>query len=43
MNEFITPENVGFFARYLLAGFSLLSVRSRFVSAQRPQAAEVLF
>lgn len=43
MNGLITPANFDFFARYLLAGFILLSVRSRFVSTRRPLATEVLF
>jgi hypothetical protein len=41
--DLLSPANFDFFARYLLAGFILLSVRSWFVSAQRPKATEVLF
>jgi hypothetical protein len=43
VTELISPANFEFFARYLLAGFILMSVRSSFVSAQRPRPAEVLF
>ncbi len=41
--DLLSPANFDFFARYLLAGFILMSVRSSFVSAQRPRPAEVLF
>jgi hypothetical protein len=41
--DLISPANFDFFARYLLAGFILMSVRSSFVSAQRPRPTEVLF
>lgn len=43
MPNLITPDSFDFFARYLLAGFILLLVRSWFVAAQRPKATGVLF
>ena len=43
VTDLISPANFDFFARYLLAGFILMSVRSSFVTAQRPRPAEVLF
>ncbi len=43
MQALLTPANFEFFARYLLAGFILMSVRSWFVAAQRPKPTEVLF
>jgi hypothetical protein len=43
VSDLISPANFDFFARYLLAGFILMSVRSSFVSAQRPRPTEVLF
>jgi hypothetical protein len=39
---FFTPDTFDFFARYLLAGFIMLSVRSRVVATQRPKPSEVL-
>lgn len=43
MADLLKPETFEFFARFLLAGFIALSVRSRFVAGQRPKPAEVLF
>ncbi|MBY5990237.1 DUF6338 family protein [Roseovarius atlanticus] len=42
MEKFLTPETFEFFARYVLAGFILISVRSRFVVGERPRPAEVI-
>lgn len=42
MNQLITPANFDFFARYLLAGLIVISVRSRFVVGERPKLAEQL-
>jgi hypothetical protein len=41
--DLLSPANFDFFARYLLAGFILMSVRSWFISTQRPKPAETLF
>lgn len=43
MQNLLTPANFEFFARYLLAGFILMSVRSWFVAAARPKPGEVFF
>jgi hypothetical protein len=43
VTDFISPANFDFFARYLLAGAILMSVRASFVTAQRPRPAEILF
>lgn len=37
-----SPETFEFFARFLLAGFVMLSVRSRFVATQRPKPSEAV-
>ena len=42
MNALITPANFEFFARYLLAGFLIISIRSRFVIGERPKVSEAL-
>ncbi|MGP3695824.1 DUF6338 family protein [Rhodobacter sp. NSM] len=42
MNSLITPDNFEFFARYLLAGLIVISVRSRFVVGERPKLTEQL-
>ena len=42
MAEFLRPETFEFFARFLLAGFVMLSVRSRFVAIQRPRPSEAI-
>jgi len=38
----LSPQTFEFFARFLLAGFVMLSVRSRFVATQRPKPSEVI-
>lgn len=43
MAELLRPETFEFFARYLLAGFIVLSVRSRLSASRSPRASEVLF
>jgi len=43
LTDLLRPETFEFFARFLLAGFIALSVRSRFVAGQRPKPSEVLF
>lgn len=43
MAEFLTPETFEFFARYLLAGFLILSVRSRLSASRTPRPSELLF
>ena len=40
MNNLITPDNFEFFARYLLAGWIIISTRSRFAVGERPKLAE---
>jgi hypothetical protein len=42
MQSLITPDTFDFFARYLLSGFIIISVRSRFVVAERPKPAEII-
>lgn len=42
MNGLINPTNFEFFARYLLAGLIVISVRSRFVVGERPRLTEML-
>lgn len=37
-----TPENFEFFARYVLAGFILMTVRGAFLSGKRPKPTEVV-
>lgn len=43
MGPLLTPETFEFFARYLLAGFIIASVRSRFVRTAPSQPTELLF
>ncbi|QEW19159.1 hypothetical protein LA6_001341 [Marinibacterium anthonyi] len=43
MSNLLSPDTFDFFAKYLLAGFIIISVRSRFVVAERPKAAETIF
>jgi len=40
--ELLRPETSEFFASFLLAGFVMLSVRSRFVPIQRPRPSEAI-
>lgn len=40
MNALITPDNFDFFARFLLAGWIIISTRSRFAVGERPKLAE---
>jgi hypothetical protein len=40
MNGLITPDNFDFFARFLLAGWIIISTRSRFAVGERPKLAE---
>lgn len=42
MNTLLTPDNFDFFARFLLAGWIIISIRSRFVVGERPKLAETL-
>lgn len=42
MTDLINPANFDFFARYLLAGWIIIFVRSRFVIGERPRLAEAL-
>jgi hypothetical protein len=42
MNSLITPANFDFFARYLLAGWIIILMRSRFVAGLRPRPADLL-
>lgn len=42
MNSLINPDNFEFFARYLLAGFIIISIRSRFVTGERTRVGEAL-
>ena len=41
MQQLFTPESFEFFARYLLSGFIIILVRSKFVVANRPKPMEV--
>lgn len=43
MPNLLTPETFEFFARYLLAGIVLISVRSRFIKGDRPETSERIF
>ena len=43
MAELLSPDTFEFFARYLLAGFVVISVRGWFVTGSRPKPAEVFF
>lgn len=43
MSPIFGPETFEFFARYVIAGFVLLSVRSRYVAGERPRNAELFF
>ncbi len=42
MTQLLSPDTFEFFARYLLAGFIMLSVRSWFIAGARPKAGEVI-
>ncbi len=42
MSQLLSPETFEFFARYLLAGFVMLSARSRLVTGERPSINETL-
>ena len=42
MAELLRPETFEFFARYLLAGFIIISVRSRLTAARSPKPGEIL-
>lgn len=42
MAQLLTPETFEFFARYLLAGYVVIFVRSAFVLGLRPKPAEIL-
>jgi len=42
MAQFLTPETFEFFAKYLLAGYIVIIVRSRFIVGVRPKPAEVV-
>ena len=42
MQQLLTPETFEFFATYLLAGYVVIIVRSRFVSGLRPKASELV-
>ena len=41
MQQLFTPESFEFFARYLLSGFIIILVRSKFVIANQPKPMEV--
>lgn len=42
MIDLISPANFDFFARFLLAGLIIISIRSRFVVGERPRLTEML-
>lgn len=42
MQQLLSPDTFEFFARYLLAGYVTMIVRSWFVTAQRPKAPELV-
>lgn len=42
MGQFLNPQTFEFFAKYLLAGFVLLSVRARYVQGERPNPTETI-
>jgi hypothetical protein len=42
MAQFLTPETFDFFATYLLAGYVVIIVRSRFILGLRPKPAELI-
>lgn len=42
MTQLLGPDTFEFFARYLLAGYVVIIVRSRFVSGLRPKPAELI-
>lgn len=42
MSQFLSPDTFEFFARYLLAGYVVIIIRSRFVSTQRPKTADLV-
>jgi hypothetical protein len=41
--ELVKPETFAFFARYILAGFIIYSVRRAYIVGERPQLAEIAF
>lgn len=43
MQQFLAPETFEFFARYLLAGFVIYSVRGYYIVGERPKQTEILF
>jgi hypothetical protein len=43
MTDLITPANFEFFARYLLAGYIITAVRSRYAVGERPRLGDWLF
>lgn len=43
MTQLLSPDTFEFFARYLLAGYVVILVRSRFVAGLQPRAAELVF
>ncbi|WGH79096.1 DUF6338 family protein [Jannaschia ovalis] len=42
MGQLLSPDTFEFFARYLLAGYVVIIVRSRFVAGLRPKPAELV-
>ncbi len=42
MSQFLTPDSFEFFARYLLAGYVVIIVRSRFILGVRAKASELV-
>lgn len=42
MTQLLSPDTFEFFARYLLAGYVVIAVRSRFVVGEKPRATEVI-
>jgi len=42
LSELLNPGNFEFFARYLLAGYVVMIVRSGFVAARRPKTTELI-
>lgn len=43
MVDLISPANFDFFARFLLAGYLIMSIRSRFAVGERPRLSEAIF
>ncbi|MEM1386808.1 MAG: DUF6338 family protein [Pseudomonadota bacterium] len=43
MQQLVSPDTFEFFARYLLAGFVIISVRAGFIRGERPQPSERFF